>query len=104
MKTDYGHGYSQREALRLSDQARIMAEILHEDPSYPSQSRVLEAGCTVRAQTVLLTKKSPKAYITSTAISQESINHAQAAVDLNDAKVKKNRLLPKKNFSQYHSF
>jgi len=60
MKKDYVHGYSQREALRLSDQARTMAEILHYDTRYPSQSSILEAGCGVGAQTVILAKKESK--------------------------------------------
>lgn len=75
------HGYSQREALRLSDQARTMAETLHYDTRYPPQSSILEAGCGVGAQTVILAKKSPEAHITSIDISQESINHAQTAVE-----------------------
>jgi ubiquinone/menaquinone biosynthesis C-methylase UbiE len=81
MKKDYVHGYSQREALRLSDQARTMADILHYDTRYPPQSSILEAGCGVGAQTVILAKKSPEAHITSIDISQESINHAQTAVE-----------------------
>jgi ubiquinone/menaquinone biosynthesis C-methylase UbiE len=84
MKTDYVHGYSQKEALRLSDQARIMEEILHEDTIYPPQSRILEAGCGVGAQTVILAKKSPKSDITSIDISKESIKHAQTAMDRED--------------------
>lgn len=80
MREDYVHGYSEREAARLVDQANTLAQILHYDTGYPAGSRVLEAGCGVGAQTVILAKNSPGAHITSIDISKDSINQAKAMV------------------------
>ena len=41
-RTDYVHGYSEREAERLNDQARTLTSLLHNDTRYPGA--VLEAG------------------------------------------------------------
>ena len=54
--TRYIHGYSEREDRRLRDQSQTLAELLHQDVVYPAGSRVLEAGCGVGAQTVILAK------------------------------------------------
>ena len=62
---DYVHGYSDRERSRLRDQANTLAEILHHDTLYPAGSLVLEAGCGVGAQTIILAENSPGARITS---------------------------------------
>ncbi|WP_243670034.1 hypothetical protein [Methanoculleus chikugoensis] len=40
----YVHGYTEREAERLSDQGETLAGLLHDDTRYPAGSRVLEAG------------------------------------------------------------
>jgi len=74
---DYVHGYSERESVRLSDQANTLEELLHSDTKYPSGSTVLEAGCGIGAQTVILSKNSPLAKITSIDISEESLNLAK---------------------------
>ena len=50
----YVHGYSAREAERLSDQAAILRPLLHHDTAFPSGSRVLEAGCGTGGQTAAL--------------------------------------------------
>lgn len=55
------HGYSERESERLSDQAGTLEDLLHHDTVYPAGSTVLEAGCGVGAQTVILAKNSPAA-------------------------------------------
>jgi len=73
----YVHGYSEREAERLGDQARTLTGLLHHDTRYPAQSRVLEAGCGTGAQTVILAKNSPTAEITSIDISPESVRRAE---------------------------
>lgn len=78
--TAYVHGYSEREQERLGDQANALAELLHHDTIYPAGSRVLEAGCGVGAQTVILTAHSPKAHFTSIDISPRSLEQAKAAV------------------------
>lgn len=74
---DYVHGYSEREAVRLSDQANTLEELLHSDTKYPAGSKVLEAGCGIGAQTVILSKNSPHAHITSIDISENSLNQAK---------------------------
>ncbi|HEY3283470.1 MAG TPA: methyltransferase domain-containing protein [Armatimonadota bacterium] len=74
---DYVHGYSDREAQRLCDQAQGLAELLHHDTRYPSGSLVLEAGCGVGAQTVLLARNSPRARFTSIDLSADSLAQAE---------------------------
>ncbi len=78
--TRYVHGYSERESERLSDQAQTLTRLLHDDTRYPSGSQVLEAGCGIGAQTVILAKNSPDAVITSVDISPDSIRRAESRV------------------------
>jgi SAM-dependent methyltransferase len=80
MKIDYVHGYSAKEHTRLADQAATLTELLHADTLYPPGSLVLEAGCGVGAQTVILAANSPRASFTSIDISQESLAAAQRRV------------------------
>lgn len=80
MKT-YVHGYSKVESERLADQAGTLAELLHHDTRYPDDSLVLEAGCGIGAQTVLLAKNSPNARFICMDISQDSIYRARRAVE-----------------------
>jgi ubiquinone/menaquinone biosynthesis C-methylase UbiE len=77
---EYVHGYSEREDQRLRDQAQTLAELLHHDSLYPAGSRVLEAGCGVGAQTVILAKNSPGAQFTSVDVSPVSVEAAEGAV------------------------
>ena len=79
-KHGYVHGYHRREETRLMDQATTLTDLLHSDTVYPPGSSVLEAGCGVGAQTVILAKNSPKARITSIDISDESLAAARARV------------------------
>jgi SAM-dependent methyltransferase len=76
MGNKYVHGYDSRENIRLQDQASTLVELLHSDTSYPANSRVLEAGCGVGAQTVTLGRSSPDALITSVDISEQSLVEA----------------------------
>jgi SAM-dependent methyltransferase len=78
MTHDYVHGYSDRERARLFDQASTLAELLHGDTRYPAGSSVLEAGCGVGAQTVILARNSPEARFTSIDLSVESLEQARA--------------------------
>ena len=80
MKIDYVHGYSAREHTRLTDQATTLTELLHADTRYPPGSQVLEAGCGVGAQTVILAANSPRAAFTSIDISEESLAEARRRV------------------------
>ena len=56
----YVHGYSNKEALRLADQADTLTEILHSDTVYPPGSKVLEAGCGVVLKQLHWLKTVPK--------------------------------------------
>lgn len=80
MERDYVHGYAERETARLVAQATTLAEILHSDTIYRPGSAVLEAGCGVGAQTVILARNSPDARFTSIDISPESLRRAQERV------------------------
>ncbi|MFJ5843507.1 methyltransferase domain-containing protein [Streptomyces sp. NPDC092903] len=77
---DYVHGYSDREAARLGDQADTLAALLHAGTAYPAGSRVLEIGCGVGAQTVHLAQAAPEARITAVDHSAESLSQARARV------------------------
>jgi len=81
MKSEYVHGYDQRENIRLQDQASSLVELLHYDTSFPAESRVLEAGCGVGAQTITLAKNSPKANIISIDISENSLAEAKQKIE-----------------------
>jgi SAM-dependent methyltransferase len=74
----YVHGYSDTEHSRLLDQAHTLSQLLHQDTRFPAGSRVLEAGCGVGAQTVILAAQSPDALVTSIDISANSLNAAIA--------------------------
>lgn len=76
----YIHGYNYRENIRLQDQASTLDELLHCDTFYPAGSSVLEVGCGVGAQTVILARNSPNALITSIDISTASIAEAKRKV------------------------
>lgn len=77
---NYIHGYTEREAERLRDQAQTLTGLLHDDTRYPKGSRVLEAGCGTGAQTVILARNSPGARITSVDISEASLGEAERRV------------------------
>ncbi len=74
--TKYVHGYSEREALRLNDQAATLDDIIHHDSLFPKDSLVLEAGCGVGAQTKIIATKNPDSNFISVDLSEESIREA----------------------------
>lgn len=74
---EYVHGYSEREALRLNDQAATLDSIIHNDTLFPKGSYVLEAGCGVGAQTKIIAQKNPYASFLSVDISEISIEEAK---------------------------
>jgi ubiquinone/menaquinone biosynthesis C-methylase UbiE len=80
MKKNYVHGYTARESVRLVDQATTLAEILHADTVYPAESKVLEAGCGVGAQTIIMARNSPNAKFTAVDLSEESLRVAKERV------------------------
>ena len=77
MTNAYVHGYEPKENTRLQDQASTLVELLHSDTTYPADSRVLEAGCGVGAQTITLAANSPRAQITSIDLSAASVAEAE---------------------------
>ena len=81
MKPSYVHGCKGRENERLQDQAGALTELLHHDTSYPAGSTVLEVGCGIGAQTLILARRSPNARFVSIDISAESIAEAKRRVD-----------------------
>ena len=78
---EYVHGYSERELIRLYDQANTLAELLHHDTVYPSGSEVLEVGCGVGAPTVHLARNSPDAQITAIELSENALAKARALLE-----------------------
>ena len=77
----YVHGYSSKESKRLQDQAQTLTDLLHHDTVYPANSHVLEVGCGVGAQTVILAQNNPQSQILSLDISSESVATAKARVE-----------------------
>jgi len=76
----YVHGYSESEYTRMRDQSKTLAELLHFDTRYPADTHVLEAGCGIGAQTVILARNNPKTYFTCIDIAPNSIAHARQTV------------------------
>ncbi len=77
---EYVHGDSEEEGARLLDQADTLSDLLHHDTRYSADDKILEAGCGVGAQTVVLAKNSPLTRFTSVDVSQASIDQARSAV------------------------
>ncbi len=73
----YVHGYSDREALRLNDQANTLDNIIHNDTIFSKDSFVLEAGCGVGAQTKIIAAKNPDSRFLSVDLSADSIIEAK---------------------------
>nr|WP_319539901.1 methyltransferase domain-containing protein [uncultured Methanospirillum sp.] len=77
IQSAYVHGYSEREAARLADQANTLTQILHHDTRFPPGSLVLEAGCGTGAQTGIITTQNPDCRFHSIDISQSSLDTAE---------------------------
>jgi SAM-dependent methyltransferase len=77
-RMEYIHGYSTRENRRLRDQASTLEELLHHDSLFPPGSRVLEAGCGVGAQTVIIAARNPRVRFLSMDRSAESLERASS--------------------------
>jgi len=80
MKKKYVHGYTARESVRLVDQATTLADILHFDTVYPPGTHVLEAGCGVGAQTIILARNSPDTKFTAVDLEENSLRAARDRV------------------------
>ena len=89
--TKYVHGYSEREALRLNDQADTLDNIIHHDTIFPPDSFVLEAGCGVGAQTKIIATKNPDSKFLSVDLSEDSIRETQKLIkslDINNVELR----------------
>lgn len=75
--SSYVHGYADREAQRLADQANTLVGLLHADSRFPAGVSILEAGCGVGAQTVTLAAQNPEAKVTAIDVSSESLRRAE---------------------------
>jgi protein-L-isoaspartate O-methyltransferase len=77
----YVHGYSEKEAGRLNDQANALDDIIHNDTIFPDDSIVLEAGCGVGAQTKIIAAKNPGSKFISVDLSEDSITGARKLIN-----------------------
>jgi SAM-dependent methyltransferase len=80
VKHDYVHGYHAHEQARLRDQGQTLVELIHGDTGYPADSLVLEVGCGVGVQTVVLARRSPGARFVAIDRSARSLAIARRAV------------------------
>lgn len=76
----YVHGYSEREAQRLEDQAASVRELIHHDTIYPPGARILEVACGVGAQTETIAGRSPGSRFISFDVVPNSVRQAAARV------------------------
>ena len=81
----YVHGYSTIESQRLADQANTLNRLLHHDSVFQPAGSVLEAGCGIGAQTVIVAPQNQQCSFTSIDISPESL--AQAEKNANDRQI-----------------
>lgn len=75
---NYVHGYSQREATRLTDQADTLADLLHRDTRFTAGHTVLECGCGTGSQTVHLARQNPAVHFLSLDKSADSLKAAKS--------------------------
>ncbi len=79
----YVHGYTQEESNRLKEQADTLTNLLHTDTCYPPESKILEAGCGIGAQSTILCANSPDAQFTSIDLSNSSLAIARQSISEN---------------------
>ncbi len=72
----YVHGYSEREAVRLEDQANTLTSLLHHDSVWKPGETILEAGCGTGSQTKVIATRNPDSQFTSVDISDDSLRKA----------------------------
>jgi DNA-binding transcriptional MerR regulator/ubiquinone/menaquinone biosynthesis C-methylase UbiE len=80
MVGSYVHGYRATEATRLRDQAATLADLLHDGVAFDDGAHVLEAGCGVGAQTVVLAARSPGARFTAIDLADGQVAAPRARV------------------------
>jgi SAM-dependent methyltransferase len=76
----YVHGYSDRESLRLNEQAETLENIIHNDTLFPKGGLILEAGCGVGAQTKIMAMKNPDSNFISIDVSEDSVREARRRI------------------------
>lgn len=76
----YVHGYSEKEAIRLADQANTLTELLHHDSIWCPGDRILEAGCGVGAQTRIIAAQNLLSNFVSIDISSDSVEKASQLI------------------------
>ena len=78
---DYVHGYSSDEGTRLKHQANTLADLLHKNVIYAPGSHILEVGCGIGAQTIILRQNNPNCRFTCIDISLHSILQARLRME-----------------------
>ena len=66
--SNYVHGYSEVESMRLNDQADSLAKLLHYDSIWDDGSLILEAGCGIGAQTKTVAPQNNKSKFVSSGL------------------------------------
>jgi SAM-dependent methyltransferase len=79
VKKEYVHGYHAHERDRLHNQGNTLVELIHGDTAYAAGSVVLEPGCGVGVQTVVLARRSPGARFIAVDHSEASLALARRA-------------------------
>jgi SAM-dependent methyltransferase len=80
MPEDYVHGYSEREAERLHDQASTLRDLLHHDSVFPAGALVLEVGTGVGATTAIVAGRNPSVRFVSLDSDGRSLGQARAGL------------------------
>lgn len=75
--TAYLRGYSAAEATRLGVQSELLEDLLHNGTAFADGAEVLEAGCGVGAQSMVLARRSPGASFTCVDIAEASLARAR---------------------------
>lgn len=78
----YLHGFTKMEAERLLIQAKALSPFIQSDTQFPPNSKVLEVGCGVGAQTILLAQRYPNVQFEAIDHSGESIEKANTLVQM----------------------
>ncbi len=76
-KQEYLHGFSDKEQKRLIFQAKFLEEHTYENIDFSQCKRVLEVGCGVGAQTLILRKRFPNTRLVSIDSSPRQIETAR---------------------------
>lgn len=64
LSDEYLHGFTPKEQRRLYKQAKILEENIYSSVDFSGQSKILEVGCGVGAQTEILIKRFPHISVT----------------------------------------